>query len=64
MFGTGLPEFVIILLAVLLLFGPAVLTFWLGYVVGQNRAAGEGSGSRGAVRRDTAIDGQEEDTDE
>jgi Sec-independent protein translocase protein TatA len=38
MFGTGLPEIVIILLVVLLLFGPAVLTFYLGYVVGQNRA--------------------------
>jgi len=40
MLGTGLPEIVIILLVVLLLFGPAVLTFWLGYVVGRGRASG------------------------
>ncbi len=63
MFGTGLPEFVIILLAVLLLFGPAVLTFWLGYVVGQNRAAEKGPAEE-AGSAHTAIDGQEEDTDE
>ena len=39
MFGTGLPEFIIILVVALLLFGPAALTFWLGYTMGQNRSA-------------------------
>jgi Sec-independent protein translocase protein TatA len=39
MFGTGLPEIVIILLVVLLLFGPAAVTFWLGYTMGQSKAA-------------------------
>jgi Sec-independent protein translocase protein TatA len=63
MFGTGLPEIVIILLVVLLLFGPAVLTFYLGYVVGQNKAAGEDA----TPRRDSAEktpDDSEESRDE
>jgi Sec-independent protein translocase protein TatA len=63
MFGTGLPEFVIILLAVLLLFGPAVLTFWLGYVVGQNRAVDNGPAEE-AGSEHTTIDGPKEGTDE
>ena len=54
MFGTGLPEIVIIVLVALLLFGPAVLTFWLGFVMGRNRAessnadAGPAASGRGA----------------
>ena len=38
MFGTGLPEIIIIVLVALLLFGPAALTFWLGYTMGSNRS--------------------------
>jgi Sec-independent protein translocase protein TatA len=63
MFGTGLPEIVIILLVVLLLFGPAVLTFWLGYVVGQNRAADTGP-AREADSEHATDDGPKEGTDE
>jgi Sec-independent protein translocase protein TatA len=63
MFGTGLPEIVIILLVVLLLFGPAVLTFWLGYVVGQNRATADGVNSATADDH-TADEDPEESGDE
>jgi Sec-independent protein translocase protein TatA len=63
MFGTGLPEIVIILLVVLLLFGPAILTFWLGYMVGQNRAAGADSASADD-ESEVATHGPEESRDE
>jgi Sec-independent protein translocase protein TatA len=63
MFGTGLPEIVIILLVVLVLFGPAVLTFWLGYMVGQNRAEGADSAPTDD-EPDVADDGPEESRDE
>lgn len=59
MFGTGLPEIVIILLVVLLLFGPAVLTFYLGYVVGQNRAADKNSASEAGPERESSDDAEE-----
>ena len=63
MLGTGLPEFIIILLAVLVLFGPAALTFWLGYTMGQKRS--ETTESKDELRVvDTADEGPEESTDE
>jgi Sec-independent protein translocase protein TatA len=61
MFGTGLPEIVIILLVVLLLFGPAVLTFYLGYVVGQNRAADKGSAPEAGPEREPSDEPEESD---
>ena len=63
MFGTGLPEFIIILLVVLLLFGPAVLTFWLGYVMGSNRAAESGQ-SPDVERKASSDDDVKEHGDE
>ena len=63
MFGTGLPEFIIILLAVLLLFGPAALTFWLGYMMGRNQSADTASKPR-AETSDSPDSGSEESNDE
>ena len=37
MFGIGSGELVIILGIAFLLFGPTLLAFWLGYVMGQKR---------------------------
>jgi len=63
MFGTGLPEFIIIVLVIVVLFGPAVLTFWLGYTMGRNQPAGTGSDT--SDREDDASDaGSEEKSDE
>lgn len=39
MYGVGLPELIVITLVVALLFGAPILTFFMGYVVGKNRAA-------------------------
>ncbi len=39
MSGIGLPELLVIMLVVALLFGAPILTFFMGYVVGKNRAA-------------------------
>lgn len=39
MYGIGLPELLVIALVVALLFGTPILTFFVGYVVGKNRAA-------------------------
>ena len=39
MYGVGLPELVIIIVITALLFGAPVLTFFIGYLVGKNRAA-------------------------
>jgi Sec-independent protein translocase protein TatA len=63
MLGTGVPEFVIIVLVALLLFGPAILTFWLGYVMGQNRAATK-SGEFETDPSDATDLGSEENNDE
>jgi len=62
MYGTGLPEIVIILLVVVLLFGPAVLTFWLGYVMGRTRSTdGAEFRAEGGTKSDA---GSEEGSDE
>jgi Sec-independent protein translocase protein TatA len=63
MFGTGAPEAIIILVAALLLFGPAVLTFWLGYTMGQKRTDGAGT-EPDIDGADVADEGSEETTDE
>ncbi len=63
MFGTGAPEAIIILLAALLLFGPAVLTFWLGYTLGQKRSGGAAN-ERDADVADAADEGSEESADD
>jgi len=39
MSGIGVPELLVITLVVALLFGAPILTFFMGYVVGKNRAA-------------------------
>ncbi len=39
MSGIGLPELVVVALVVAVLFGAPILTFFMGYVVGKNRAA-------------------------
>ncbi len=38
MSGIGVPELLVITLVVALLFGAPILTFFMGYVVGKNRA--------------------------
>ena len=43
--GVGVPEIVIIGIIVVLLFGPALITFWLGYLVGRNRSVAAGLGA-------------------
>ena len=62
MFGTGLPEFIIILLAVVLLFGPAALTFWLGYMMGRNQT--DTASKPQAEHSDVPDSGSEESNDE
>ena len=62
MFGTGLPEIIVILLVVLLLFGPAAVTFWIGYTMGQSKAT-EASADPSAAGESSA-DTEEEGTDE
>jgi Sec-independent protein translocase protein TatA len=39
MSGIGVPELLVITLVVALLFGAPILTFFMGYVVGKNRAS-------------------------
>jgi Sec-independent protein translocase protein TatA len=63
MFGTGAPEAIIILAVALLLFGPAVLTFWLGYTLGQKRT-GDTETAPADDGADAADEGSEESTDE
>lgn len=45
MYGVGLPELLVITLVVALLFGAPILTFFMGYVVGKNRAATTSAGA-------------------
>ena len=45
MLGIGLPEAIVVALVVSLLFGAPILTFFMGYVVGKNRAAASPSDS-------------------
>lgn len=40
MLGLGGTELLFLLGIVLVLFGPTLLAFWLGYTVGKNRAPG------------------------
>jgi len=39
MSGIGLPELIVVALVVTVLFGAPILTFFVGYVVGKNKAA-------------------------
>jgi hypothetical protein len=43
MFGLGTTEAGIILVLVVLLFAPTLVAFWLGYVMGQRKAAPDGT---------------------
>lgn len=52
--GMGLPEIVIIVIIVVVLFGPALLTFWLGYVIGRNRS------TAATTEAETATDEEQE----
>lgn len=63
MFGTGAPEAIIILLVALLLFKPALLTFWLGYTMGQRRSGSGESGDEAKVAG-AADEAPEENADE
>ncbi len=63
MFGTGAPEAIIILVVALLLFGPALLTFWLGYTMGQRRSE-TGEPRDEAPAADAADEAPKESADE
>jgi Sec-independent protein translocase protein TatA len=49
MSGIGVPELIVITLVVALLFGAPILTFFMGYVVGKNRASSSAPGGTDAV---------------
>ena len=54
MFGVGSTEFVIIIGIALVLFGPTLIAFWLGYTLGKKRGDetpdGRGTGGRAPGR--------------